>query len=198
MQSASALKQDNLPNVGRVDPTALPVRFSAVSPTGRRPSERRVSGRMMVHLNDDCVIMQRTLANGLPIKLSMDMNVYRGVAARIEPIADSETTYVRLELLHADPSLCVPLSCGTNFDQIAVDWQAWSQRLHLPMLLIEADGTVTNAPRSEAVAGDPKMFDRRRNHTTVARRGRFQRRRKAGQDAAAVSVHQGREIIARS
>ena len=180
------------------DPRSLPLRFTAQSPQGRNAAERRISGAMSVLLEADRVTVQRTVANGVPIKLSLALEDFEGVAARLEPGAEALATTVHIELKHRDPSLSVPLLQGTNLDAVAQDWTNWSLKLALPMLLVEADGDVVarHLPKSGDV--QRASSERRRNHVTSRRRGRFLRRRKCGDRNAPRITLAGREIIART
>jgi Family of unknown function (DUF6101) len=93
--------------------------------------------------------------------------------------------------------LSVPLLVADHFDDIAADWRAWSERLALPMLLVEADGVARPLDASIGkVKTDPEQSKRRRLGY-ANKRPRFLMRRKAG-DFGVRLVVSGVEIIARS
>lgn len=183
----------------RIAPSELPVRFQAAPKALRRADADYVVGPMDVELSAQQVVMCRTVAKGLPIRLSVQIAAYDGVAARIETGPTASDTKVCLELLHTDPSLTVPLSKGEDFQSIAADWKQWSEVFGLPMVLVEADGSMTMAPAT-ALKPEAIVETQRRSHLQIAgRRGRFQRRRKCGQSGLVQSPIAGaREIIARN
>ena len=119
---------------------------------------------------------------------------YRGVAVRMVP-TDGQLAVV-LEPNHPDPMLTVPISTAENPEDIAQEWRIWSQNLNLPMLLFEADGSITRPVNTlgQLDIAHPKP---RRMHSYFAnRRPRFLARRKTGWQQGQASLR-GREIIAR-
>ena len=74
------------------------------------------------------------------------------------------------------------------------DWEAWGEALGLPLLLIEADGSV-RAPFEHATVAIEETKPRRRHSFFADRRPRFLARRKTGRKVQAEHVA-GREIIA--
>lgn len=119
---------------------------------------------------------------------------YRGIAVRMVPTGGKLT--VVLELSHPDPKLTVPISVAENPEDIAQDWRMWSQNLNLPMLLFEADGSITRpvSTLGQIEIAPPKP---RRMHSYFAsRRPRFLARRKVGWPREQLPLA-GREIIAR-
>lgn len=156
----------------RLDPFALPVRTS-VSSGGRAP------GAASVLLDRHQVVIQRAVANGLPLTLTVPTSAYRGVAVRMEADATGGVR-VNLELQHRDPMLSVPLALADDPADIAADWQAWGKVLGLPLLLIEADGRVSEPVEriGRLTVAAPRP---RRMHSFFAdRRPRFLARRKTG------------------
>ena len=82
----------------------------------------------------------------------MPVAAYRGVAVRMEPIGDNGDVRVFVELLHADPTLTLPLVVADEPEEIAADWQAWGRALNLPLLVVGQDGTVGDAARPRSAA----------------------------------------------
>lgn len=128
-------------------------------------------------------------------QVALSLAGYRGIAARVEPI-DDERVSVTLELNHEDPDRSVLLVVADDPAEIVADWQAFSRNLELPMLLIEADGTVSEPlPHlGQVLVGRPRA--RRPRSDFAGRRPRFLVRRKTGWDRGR-EVLDGAEIIAR-
>ncbi|MEP9370881.1 DUF6101 family protein [Mesorhizobium sp. KR1-2] len=134
--------------------------------------------------------------SGLPATVVLPARAFRGVAARaIED--DLLNVTVTLELLHNDPQLSVPLLVADNLEDVAADWRAWAEAYRLPMLLIEADGVARTLEESlgAAIKAMPPQ-GRRKGRPTMARRSRFQARRKTGNLGLRLVIG-GEEIIAR-
>ena len=123
------------------------------------------------------------------IAVPLRPGAFRGIAARAMEDAHGTVT-VTLELLHEREALCVPLLVANDLDDVAADWRDWAKAFGLPMLMVEADGSVSEldgpgAPRAGA--------ERRRR---ASRRPRFLARRRTGGLGVALRI-EGREIIAR-
>ena len=88
----------------------------------------------------------------------------------------------------------IPLTVTRDMEAAAADWQGWSSRLGLPMLLVSTSGGVERVgPRISVPVSDPAP--RRRHATMVERRPRFLVRRKMGATGE-MPVHRDcREII---
>ncbi|WAP70744.1 DUF6101 family protein [Jiella pelagia] len=139
-------------------------------------------------------VIRRTLEGcGLPISVALPARAFRGVAARAMETAEGEVT-VTLELYHDDQKCTVPLLVASDLFDVAADWRGWSDLFGLPMLMIEADGSVValeetvGQVRTAAPAG-------RRSGPHRQRRPRFLARRKPGLGMR--MVISGEEIIAR-
>ena len=120
------------------------------------------------------------LANAVPSR------AFRGVAARAAEDAAGIVT-VTLELMHDNPALCVPLLVANDLDNVAADWRDWSRFFSLPMLMVEADGSVST------METEPRAPTRRPRPTG---RPRFLARRRAGPMGVTLRID-GAEIIAR-
>lgn len=140
------------------------------------------------------VVHRRLEKSGLPVSIALPARAFRGVAARAMEDA-SGTIMVTLELNHPDPKLSVPLLVATDLYDVAADWRGWAEIFDLPMLMIEADGTMQSLDdtlgRIKASAPTP-----RRASPNRGRRPRFLARRKPGGLGLRMSVA-GEEIIAR-
>ncbi|PZO78942.1 MAG: hypothetical protein DI629_10965 [Mesorhizobium amorphae] len=156
----------------RMDPFRLPQPMSF--------TERDGSGEVTFTLDRRGVSIRRFLQrSGLPASVALPANAFRGVAASAVEDDEGHVT-VTLELLHADPMLCVPLLVANDLDDIAVDWREWSDAYNLPMLLIEADGVARTLEESLGAVARSAGADRRQGRPTHARRPRFLARRKIG------------------
>lgn len=143
------------------------------------------------------VVIKRTLPkSGLPFTIALPSKAFAGVAARAIEDGSGEVT-VTLELMHSDPMLSVPLLVADNLEDVAADWRAWSERLGLPMLMVESDGVAR--PLEDTIGKvkvDPDRIRRRRLGYAI-KRPRFLMRRKTG-DFGVRLVVSGVEIIART
>ncbi len=145
---------------------------------------------------DKGVVARRVLEkSGLPLSMMVGLRAYRGVAAEAREMEGGRLD-VTLKLLHDDPKLTVPLLIADNLEDIAVDWNVWSEKLGLPMLLIEADGVARTLEESLGLAKKPFLAERRAGRPTRSRRPRFLARRRTGSMGVRLIVD-GQEIIAR-
>ncbi|WP_256371380.1 DUF6101 family protein [Phreatobacter aquaticus] len=175
----------------RLDPSNLPIRFEAADGGAD-------DGQRTIDLLADRVVIRRTSA-GARMKLQVLVSSYRGVAVRVGDGATEGSDRVEVVLIHADPSLNVPLFSAEDADDVVAEWQLWAKVFALPMMTVEMDGSLREAfPRMGAVLiGTPGP--RRRRHSTVkARRPMALMRRKPGGDLSGREIHREREIIARS
>ena len=172
----------------RLDPFRLPQIVSYAS--------REDDGDVAMTIDHRGVVIKRKLPkSGLPFTIALPSRAFKGVAARALDDGAGEVT-VTLELLHHDPMLSVPLLVADNLEDVAADWRAWSEKLALPMLMVEADGVAR--PLEDTIGkvkADPTQTKRRRLGF-ANKRPRFLMRRKSG-DLGVRMVIQGDEIIAR-
>jgi hypothetical protein len=176
----------------RVDPFALPVRYHA---TLAGPASATTPS---VYLDREQAVIKRRLG-GIPTTLSTPVSAFRGVAVRMT--GDPETGAVRttVELMHRDPAMSLPLVVVEDLgdgEDVSADWQAWGRALGLPLLIVDADGSV-RAPLEQIgqlVVGDAQA--RRAPSSLTGRRPRFLKRRKTGFNTDGGTLV-GREIIAR-
>ena len=172
----------------RLDPFRLPQIVSYAS--------RDDDGDVSMMIDHRGVVIKRKLPkSGLPFTIALPSRAFKGVAARALDDGAGEVT-VTLELLHHDPMLSVPLLVADNLEDVAAHWRAWSEKLGLPMLMVEADGIAR--PLEDTIGKvkvDPSHNKRRRLGYAI-KRPRFLMRRKSG-DLGVRMVIRGDEIIAR-
>ena len=177
----------------RLDPLALPVRFTA--------SDAGADGRVRhVELDRERVVLRRAV-RGIRMAVKLPVAAFLGVALRLVP-SEGERRPI------SSPSgssiaitrLSVPLFAAPDGDDVVAEWQPWGRVLRLPLLVAEADGTLREPFRQHrrAVASRP----RRRGGGGATPSRRAGRRSccggKPGRLAGGTAVHRGeREIIAR-
>ncbi|WP_420394099.1 DUF6101 family protein [Acuticoccus sp.] len=113
------------------------------------------------------------LAGAAPSRRS----AFRGVACTVQR-GEVEPVF-GLALLHENPRLSIPLSTGTDAAAIAREWQSWAKALDLPLIAVEADGTVHAELTALGVVLAERPSPRRRGSPLVGRRSRYGRRRAA-------------------
>lgn len=172
----------------RIDPRALPQTAYYV-PTGAvEPVSYTVGAKGVV-------IRQVNEQSGTPIARALSFGAFDGIAARAMEDEAGDVT-VTLELHHSDPSLCVPLLVASDLDDIAADWRGWSDRVGLPMLMVEADGVARTLEQSLGKIRTDTPSPRRAGRAVTRRRPRFLARRQTGSMGVSLKVG-GQEIIAR-
>lgn len=178
--------------LARLDPLALPVRFTA--------SDAAADGReRQIEIDRHRVLLRRSV-RGIAIRLRLPIDAFLGVSVRLVPddtAGAGESVLVRLE--HRDPALAVELHCGPDDDDVIAEWQLWSRVLGLPLLVADRTGRLTEPmARLGAVQVAEASPRRRRRNSIGRRRPRMPLRRRAGNPAIEQPVHDGREIIARN
>lgn len=170
----------------RLDPTRLPQKVSYASRVGH--------GKVSITVDRRGAVLKTDLAqSNLPLHIALPNRVFRGVAARAVETG-KDTALVTLELLHDDENLCVPLRVGHELQEIARDWQIWSQLLGLPMILFDADGVARTLDESAEARMADKTYPRRPPAIFRDRRPRFLARRRMASLGVRVVVG-GDEII---
>jgi hypothetical protein len=176
----------------RLDPHALPVRFTA---------DDAVADEQVRHveLHRERVILRRAV-QGMRIALNVPVKAFRGVSIRLTAETAERSAGVAVYLEHVDPALSIELYAADNSDDIVAEWQSWSQVLGLPQLVAGTDGGFHEPfPQIGAVRCKAPAQRRRRRSTLASRRPRFLTRRRPGVNRVVPLVHQGeREIIARN
>jgi hypothetical protein len=176
----------------RLDPYALPVRFTA---------EDAVADERMRHveLHRERVILRRAV-RGMRIALNVPVKAFRGVSIRLTPERGEKPAGVAVYLEHIDPALSIELYSAENSDDIVAEWQSWASVLGLPRIVAGSDGAFSEPfPQMGGVRIKPVAPRRRRKSAVARRRPKFLVRRRAGAVRTMPLVHEGeREIIARS
>jgi len=174
----------------RLDPLALPVRFTA----NDAAADERVRH---VELHPERVILRRAV-HGMRIALNMPVQAFLGVSIRLTPETDDTPAGVAVFLEHRDPALSIELYAAENADDVVAEWQLWARVLGVPALVAGSDGKFSEPfPRLGSVLCRAPAQRRRRRSPLARRRPRFLTRRRVGAKRAPL-VHREREIIARS
>ena len=161
--------------IARLDPLALPVRFTANDAV----ADERVRH---VELHRERVILRRAV-QGMRVALNVPVTAFLGVAVYLE---------------HRDSALSIELYAAENADDVVAEWQLWSRVLGVPALVTGSDGKFTEPfPRLGGVLCKAPAQRRRRRSPLARRRPRFLTRRRVGAKRAPL-VHREREIIARN
>jgi hypothetical protein len=169
----------------RLDPFALPVRFSA--------SDAAADGRSReVELTRERVVVRRAVA-GIRMAVNLPVSAYRGGAFRV---SDAGAAVV---LVHRDPALALELYIAPDGDEVAAQWRTWGDVLGVPLLIADDVGELQEPfARIGAVRIKPPCVRRRRRNAIKRRRPSILMRRVVKR-VGAVAVHRGeREIIARN
>lgn len=176
----------------RLDPFALPVRF-------RTADQASDSKERIVEIDQDTLVLRRAVA-GIPMKVSVPVASFLGVALRVAPPDETSDGSVAVVLEHNDPALTVPLFVADDGTDAVAEWQLWANRLGLPLLVAETDGTLREPfARMGSVRLAKTQPRRRRASPLKRRRASILMRRKPGRLPVAPHVHKNeQEIIARS
>jgi Family of unknown function (DUF6101) len=175
----------------RLDPLALPVRFTA-SDAGADERQRQVE------LDRERVVLRRAV-RGIPMAVRLPISAFLGVALRVTAEQPNAAERVTLSLEHRDPALSVPLFAAASSEDVIAEWQLWSRVLGVPMLVSDADGSLRK-PFTEigAVRAEPPQPRRRRRNALRARRPSILMRRRVTRLVPGPVHRDEREIIARN
>jgi len=178
--------------IARLDPLALPVRFTAEDAVADERTRH-------VELHRERVILRRAV-QGMRIALNVPVKAFRGVSIRLLAEQDGEPAGVAVYLEHIDPALSIELYSAESSDDVIAEWQLWSRVLGVPCLVAGSDGALSEPfPRLGAVQFKAPAQRRRRRSSLAKRRPRFLTRRRPGVMRVVPLVHAGeREIIARN
>ena len=170
----------------RLDPSRFPQQVTYAL--------RGALGDVTITIDERGAVLRKILpGSGLPLSFALPARAFKGVAARAMENGDGEVT-VTLELHHHDPKCTVPLLVASDLYDVAADWRGWADLFGLPMLMVEADGTIQSLEETlgkiKAAAPAP-----RRRSPNRQRRPRFLARRKPGLGIR--MIVSGEEIIAR-
>ena len=182
------MRSDGSPGSGRalrLDPTALPLRFSA--------SDAAADGQLRdIELHRERVVVRRSV-QGMRMALNMPVSAFSGVALKVSREGLS------VVLAHKDPGLALPLSFDAEAEDALTRWQDWGRVLALPLLVEDDTGLRDAYPRLGALHIGRARPRRRRHSPLEGRRPSLLMRRRAGHALGAMPVHRDeREIIARN
>jgi hypothetical protein len=173
----------------RLDPMALPVRFTA--------HDAVADGRVrLVEIDRDHVLLSRSV-RGMAIRVRVPVPAFRGVAARAVTVAGRGEIVLTLE--HSDPALSVDLFAATDDTDVAAEWQLWASVLGMPLLTVDQAGAIhMPVAQLDAVRVGEPAPRRRRCNAIKSRRPKLPLRRKGGRVLEQPAVYREREIIARN
>lgn len=174
----------------RLDPFALPLRFTALDQTA--------DGRVrVVDLHRERVVLRRAV-HGIKMAVNLPVGAYRGVTMRLEEPSEHDAGAVLLVLEHEDPALSLTLYRAVDCSDVIAEWQSWARTLGLPLLVAETDGRLREPFRRIGGLRVGAPLGRRRRSTPLRRRRITRALRRRLMPGASV-VHRGeREIIARN
>jgi hypothetical protein len=174
----------------RLDPLALPVRFTAKD----AGADERLR---QVELDRERVVLRRAV-RGIHMAVNVPVTAFRGVSLRMVP-SEGAPDLVVVSLEHQDSALSVPLFAASDSDDVVAEWQLWARVLKLPLLVANLDGTLHEPfSRVGGVRVGTSAPRRRRRTALKARRPAILLRRRPGASAARATVYREREIIARN
>ena len=182
--------------IERLDPLALPVRFTA--------SDAGADGRSRdVELTRERVVLRRAV-RGIRMAVNLPVSSFLGIALRLVPPADgtSDGTTDRaiISLEHRDSGLSVELFATSDWRDAVAEWRLWGRVLKLPLLVSDLDGALRDAFSRLGLMRVSKPTRRRRRHNAIkGRRPSILLRRFADAFPADRVIHRDeREIIARN
>lgn len=176
----------------RLDPLALPVRFTA--------SDARADQHLrQVELSRERVVLRRAV-RGIRMAVNVPVKSFLGIAVRVFASDAGAPGGVSVSLEHRDPGLSVPLYCAPDSSDVVAEWQLWARVFGLPLLVSDPAGNLREPfPHIGAVRVARPAPRRRRHNAINTRRPSILLRRRPGNPAARTTVHHDeREIIARN
>jgi Family of unknown function (DUF6101) len=170
----------------RLDPLALPIRFTADDPAA---DDRR----RCIDLDREHVVIRRA-GRGIRMTIKLPMATFSGVALR----QHHANGCVSLWLEHRDPALTVPLPWLNAADDAVAQWQLWGRSLNLPLLVVAPDGHVCERSRwiLKKFPNGPAPRRRRRNSIKSRRPSILLRRSRGMLRETAAVYYRELEIIA--
>jgi len=177
--------------IGRLDPLALPVRFTASDAV----ADERVRH---VELHRERVILRRAV-QGMRVALNVPVTAFLGIAVRLAAASDAEPARAAVMLEHRDPALSIELFAAPDSSDVMAEWRLWARVLGLPLLVANDEGTFSEPfPRLGAVRFKAPTARRRRRSPLARRRPKFLVRRRMAMKRDTTVHRDEREIIARN
>ena len=164
--------------------------FDAAHETALTRMDARSDDRSReVAFRSESVVIARRVA-GIAMRVRVPLASYEGVALSLGGEGDAGAVH-KVELIHRDPDLSIPLVEGRDAAELAAEWEAWARSLSLPRLFEGMPGRFQSAEDQKVLPGP-----RRRGSLIARRRTRFARRRKMGALRRLATAYRGeREII---
>jgi hypothetical protein len=177
----------------RLDPLALPVRFTA--------SDAGADGRSRdIELTQDRIVVRRAV-RGIRMAVDLPLTAYLGIALRLVADKDDTTALAVVSLEHRDSGLSVRLASAGDWRDMIDEWRLWGRVLGLPLLVSDEQGHLSEPVKRLGKLRVEMPTRRRRRHNAIKRRRPLipLRRRSAARKWTAPKVHrEEREIIARN
>jgi Family of unknown function (DUF6101) len=176
----------------RLDPLALPVRFTA--------SDAGADERLRdVELTRERVVVRRAV-RGIRMAVKVPVTEFLGIALRLVPAEAGAADRATISLEHRDSGLSVPLLATPDWRDAVAEWRLWGRVLKLPLLVSDVDGGLRDPFNRLGLLRVSKPAPRRRRHNIIKRRRpSILLRRSAGVFPAERTIHcDEREIIARN
>ena len=151
-----------------------------------------VMQRAELRADQRTVVIRRAGRAGLPLRIAVPFDHYRGVSADIH--MTERGLICAIILAHADPEFDVMLFRADDDEDILAEWHGWSQRLGLPLMIRTESGDIPARRRLGALHVE-EICPRRARRLFLLRRPRFLRARKIGVRRI-LAVHEECEIIA--
>ena len=171
----------------RLDPLALPVRFTA-NDAGADERQRQVE------LDRERVVLRRAV-RGIRMAIRLPISAFRGVVLRLLPAGTGPSDLISVSLEHRDPGLSVPLCVAPDSEDVVAEWRLWARVLGLPALVERAEGCSEPDQQLLGRVAVRPAAPRRRGKTILARRPRFLARRKLGRRELCVKVEMVEELF---
>ena len=175
--------------LGRSGAAAQPLSFTA-------SDQRADDGCRRVEILEEGIRFERRIA-GVAMRVVIPFTLYRGVLLELETLPAPDSFRFTLSLAHEDSEFDVRLFEACNDEDITAEWQYWSRRFALPLLIRNAEGRLTEPFARLGALLTTRPAPRRMPSSLACRRPRFLTRRRTGKLPAEPRIHREREIIAR-
>jgi hypothetical protein len=117
-----------------LDPYTLPARYAA--------RDAGADGQVrQIEVDRERVVLRRAV-RGIPMKVGVPVNEFRGVSIRTLPPESDEPAAIAVILEHRDRGLSIPLYVAAEGDDALAQWKCWARVLGVPLLVEEADGSL--------------------------------------------------------
>jgi hypothetical protein len=177
----------------RLDPLALPVRFTA--------SDAGADGRSRdIELTQDRIVVRRAV-RGIRMAVDLPLTAYLGIALRLVSDKDDAAAVAVVSLEHRDSGLSVRLASAGDWRDMIDEWRLWGRVLALPLLVSDEQGHLSEPVKRLGKLRVETPTRRRRRHNAIKQRRPLipLRRRSVARKWAAPKVHrEEREIVARN